>query len=418
MIRYIILSLLAYALIVPAEASELPSFNNGHIKTFFLLNTFPDDSVFREQVDTPSTDFSGDLRLNFEWDTSPVSLFADYQLIASHGDSIIIANAFAGSPVIAGAIPNDDNRLFDLTHIVSRDNNQIIAHRLDRLYADLTGKNLVVRFGRQAISWGNGLMYSPMDFFNPFDPSAIDTEYKTGDDMLYGQFLQDNGNDLQTVWVIRRDNNHHVNDKNGSIAIKYHGFIGDNEFDILVSEHYEDTIIGVGGIVNLGGAIWRGDITLTDTQAQNATSLVTSLSYSWLGWGHNISGIIEYFHNGFGQSNSNYSPAALPGNPDLLKRLDRGELFTLGQNYIAASATIEVTPLWILTPNIFININDDSIFAQLVSTYDLKQEWRLHAALSIPTGKAGTEFGGIDSGIIGKQLSTELNIYAQLSWYF
>jgi len=382
MIRYIIFSLLAYALIVPAEASELPLFNNGHIKTFFSLNTFPDDSVFRDQVDTPSTDISGDLRLNFKWDKSPVSLFADYQLTASHGDSITIANAFAGSPVIAGVIPNDDNRLFDLTHIVSRDNNQIIAHRLDRLYADITGQNLVVRFGRQAISWGNGLMYSPMDLFNPFDPSAIDTEYKTGDDMLYGQLLQDNGNDLQTVWVIRRDNNHHVNDKNGSIAIKYHGFFGDNEFDILNSEHYEDTIIGL--MIESHLVEGRQDVV-----PGKALTYGQSITDACINWDSTVT---------------------------LLKEL--AELFTLGQNYIAASATIEMTPLWILTPNIFININDDSIFAQLVSTYDLKQEWQLHAAMGIPMGKAGTEFGGIDSAITGKQLSTELNLYAQLSWYF
>jgi len=37
------------------------------------------------------------------------------------------------------------------------------------------------------LSWGNGLVFSPMDIVNPFDPTAVDTEYKAGDDMLYGQ---------------------------------------------------------------------------------------------------------------------------------------------------------------------------------------------------------------------------------------
>ena len=62
-----------------------------------------------------------------------------------------------------------------------------------------------MKFGRQAITWGNGLFYAPMDLVNPFDPATIDTEYKAGDDMLYLQYLQDNGNDLQAAVVVRRD---------------------------------------------------------------------------------------------------------------------------------------------------------------------------------------------------------------------
>ncbi len=273
----------------------------------------------------------------------------------------------------------------------------------------------MIRFGRQAISWGNGLIYTPMDFFNPFDPAAIDKEYKPGDDMLYGQYLQKNGNDLQAVWVIRRNNNGDVSSDVDSITIKYHGFAGGNEFDLLLAEHYDDKILGLGGITDISDAIWRGDITLSDTRTGNITSLVTSLSYSWMLRGHNVSAVVEYFYNGFGQSNGDYSPAALAQNTALLKRLQRGELYTLGRHYLAVSAMIEMTPLWLLTPNIFINANDGSYLAQLVSNYDLKQEWRLLTALSVPVGATGSEYGGI---VTGKQLSTGINLFAQLARYF
>jgi hypothetical protein len=33
-------------------------------------------------------------------------------------------------------------------------------------------------------------------------------------------------------------------------------------------------------------------------------------------------------------------------------------------------------------------------------------------------GAAGTEYGGIESDVAGKQLSTDLNVFAQLAWYF
>jgi hypothetical protein len=404
-------------------AADTPTFNGGHAKYLFLLNTFPDDSLFSEFVESPAIDHNGDLRLKFGWKTDRLQLITDYQLIVQHGDSITLTNSLPAQVLILNRVPDDDNRLFDLTHVLSQDSNSILAHRLDRLYLDITGENTVARFGRQAVSWGNGLIYTAMDFFNPFDPAAVDKEYKTGDDMLYGQYLQQSGNDLQAVWVFRRNINGHVTNDVDSIAAKYHGFAGDKEYDLLLAEHYDDRIFGIGGIADVGNAIWRGDITLTRTNktlapAKNVTSLVTSLSYSWVGWDHNFSGIIEYFYNGFGQNNDDYSPAALASNPDLINRIVRGELFTLGRHYVAVSAMIEMTPLWMLTTNVFINASDGSFLAQLVTTYDLKQDWQLLSALSIPAGASGTEYGGIDSGITGKQLSTGLNLFAQLAWYF
>ena len=408
---------IALTLTTPVIA-DTDIFKGGHAKYFFLLNSFPDDSLFLDYIDSPTVDHKGDLRLKFDWQKDKLQVAADYQLIAAHGDGFELANSLPVNALIADPVPSDKYRLFDLTQVISENSDSALLHRLDRLYLGVTGKQAVVRIGRQAISWGNGLIYTPMDFFNPFDPSAVDKEYKTGDDMLYGQYLKQNGDDMQAVWVVRRNVNGNVSSDVDSIAAKYHGFAGDKEYDLLIAQHFNDNVFGVGGLSDIGGALWRGDITLTDTQTDNVFSLVTSLSYSWTGWGHNISGIAEYFYNGFGQADENYSPAALVANPDLVERIVRGELFTLGRHYVALSAMIEMTPLWLLTPNVFINVGDGSFLAQLVTSYDLKQNWQLLAALTTPVGSSGTEYGGIDSGIAGKQLSTGPGIFAQLAWYF
>ena len=34
------------------------------------------------------------------------------------------------------------------------------------------------------MSWGNGLVFQPMDLFNPFTPTAVDRDYKPGNDLL------------------------------------------------------------------------------------------------------------------------------------------------------------------------------------------------------------------------------------------
>lgn len=403
---------------VDVALADEPLFHGGHAKYLSIVNTFPDDSLFRDFIDSPAVDNNIDLRLKFRWKSDDIALVTDYQVVAQQGDGIFLRNKLPGAVTLPNAAPSDERRLFDLTHVFTEDDDSVVAHRLDRLYVDITGDKAVIRFGRQVVSWGNGLIYTPMDFFNPFDPATVDKEYKSGDDMVYGQYLTQDGDDLQAVWVIRRNSDGDLSSEVDSIATKYHGFVGNNEYDLLLARHYDDNIFGTGAIVNIGGAVVRGDLTLTDTGNDTVSSLVTNLSYSWVGWGHNISGVIEYFYNGFGQTNGDYSPAALASNPALVERFSRGELFTLARQYIAVSALIEMTPLWTLTPNVFLNINDHSFLTQLISTYDFKQDWQFLAALNLPVGAAGTEFGGIDSGISGKPLSTELNVFAQLAWYF
>ncbi|MBE9549486.1 MAG: hypothetical protein IMF09_08795 [Proteobacteria bacterium] len=103
--------------------------------------------------------------------------------------------------------------------------------------------------------------------------------------MLYGQYLFNSGNDLQMVAVVRRNpHNGNVESERSSLAVKYHGFLGMNEYYLLLAEHYGGPLIGLGGIVNVGGAVWRGDLTWTDSGHSSNLSLVTSLSWSWV-WG-------------------------------------------------------------------------------------------------------------------------------------
>ncbi len=275
------------------------------------------------------------------------------------------------------------------------------------------------RFGRQAISWGNGMVFSPMDIFNPFDPAAVDKEYKTGDDMLYGQYLFNNGSDMQGVAVVRRNPlTGDVDKDQSSLAFKYHGFVGMNEFDLLVAEHYADRVIGAGGTLSLGGAVVRGDLTWTRTGLDDVFSAVSSLSYSWTWGGKNVSGLLEYYYNGFGQRHSDYSTQSLLQNPDLLRRIERGELFTLARHYVAASAMIEITPLFLLTPNLFVNLEDPSALLQVVAQFDWKQNLQLLGALNIPIGASGTEYGGIEAPVDGQYFSSGPGLFAQLAWYF
>jgi len=425
--RGVALAALAAALLPcswsPAEADEKEkSWDLGGRTAVRALGTsYPDDSLYRDLAGSTSRDYSFDGRVVFGAHAGNWDFKSDYQLIALYGDRVSMTRNLPDElQALFGRLPNDDRRWFDLTHVFEDDGKFAALQRLDRLSVGYTVEKGVVRFGRQAITWGNGMIYTPMDIFNPFDPAAVDREFKNGDDMLYGQFLRDNGDDAQGVTVFRRDLvTGDVEADQSSIAGKYHGMLGPGEYDALLAQHFGDLLVGAGGNVSLGGAVWRGDLVLSSTDDEGAVaSGVTSLSYSWIWGGKNVSGVLEYFYSGFGQGADDYSPESLANNRELLERVARGELFTLGRHYLAASAMIEITPLFLLTPNLFTNVADPSGIVQIVTRNDLKQDLVLLGALNLPWGAAGSEYGGIDTGVPGRYLSSGPAIFVQLNWYF
>jgi hypothetical protein len=317
----------------------------GHSKLRLLAQSYPDDSLFRDVIGANSVDGVGELRLDFSAKSDKWSLHADYQLIAINSD------------FLAAGLPEDDNRLFDLTSVLDDSNKNAILHRLDRFWLGYAGEKTVVRFGRQALSWGNGLLYAPMDLVNPFDPATIDTEYKTGDDMLYAQYLRDGGDDVQAAVVFRRNVlTGDVESDEATVALKYHGFAGEHEYDVLLAENYGNTVVGVGHARSVGGAIWRGDVVVTDSSDDTYVEVVTNLSYSWVWGAKNMSGAVEYYYDGF----------------------DR--------HYVAGSLAIEMSPLWMLTPTVLSNVNAPSGLLQVITEYSLSDNMTFLGSLNIPLG--------------------------------
>jgi hypothetical protein len=402
-----------------AAADESPYEWGGHTKLRVVGTTFPADSVLRPLAGKRSVDLEGDLRLDFTAAPGRWTFSADYQLIGLYGDRVEYTRELPpGADLLVPRLPDDARRLFDFTKVVHDRDKAALLHRLDRFWAGYASEKAVIRAGRQAISWGNGLFYAPMDLVNPFDPATIDTEYKAGDDMLYLQYLQDSGNDLQVAVVVRRDPlNGDVGQEQATTAAKYHGFAGSAEYDLLVAEHYDDHVFGLGGTFSPGGAVLRGDLVITDADSDTYVQLVANWTYSWTWRGRNMSGALEYHFNGFGQQDGRYDTASLAENPDLLARVARGETFTLGRHYLAGSVLVEMTPLWTLTPTVLANIADPSALLQVVTSLSLSDNMTILGSLNVPIGPSGSEFGGIESGP-GQYLSSGPGIFAQLAWYF
>lgn len=416
------LSVVLISLLLAAAAfADNGDFEFGGFTKFRLTGQrFPADSLLRDVAGSESIDVAGAMRLNFDWRREKWSAEAAYELVAIRGDSIEWTRDLPpGTDLFFPRLPNDERRLFDLSDVVRDSGKTAIVQRIDRLWVSYSSETTVLRLGRQVLSWGNGLFYTPLDLVNPFDPAAIDTEYKPGDDMLYGQYLRNNGDDLQAAAVFRRDPlTGDVESDQATISAKYHGFAGASEYDLLLARHYGDDVVGVGFGRSLGGAVISGDIVVTDTDLDTRLQLVTNLAYSWTAFGKNMSAAVEYFYNGFGQSSGRYDPDSLIANPDLLSRIGRGELFTIGRHYLAGSVMIELSALWTVTPTLLANAADPSALFQLVTNYSLADNMTFLGSINLPIGARGTEFGGIESGIPDRSLASGAGLFAQFAWYF
>lgn len=389
--------------------------SGGHTKYQLIHSQYDRNSQYYRELGSYGTNQQVSFRYNIDSSYPNWAAEIHYEMLVLNGETIEL---FTESLINSENFNSDGQRFFDLSKILKEQEKIAWLHHIDRFNFSYYNASSVLKFGRQTISWGNGMHYNPMDFLNPFDPTAIDTEYKRGDDMIYGQQLFANGNDLQTVIVGRRDKQNNVSSDVISLALKYHAFINNSEVDLLAAKHFDDSIFAIGGVRSLGGSVWRGDLVFTKTDRDHYTSAVTNLSHSWVSLGKNISGNLEYFYNGFGIADGNYRAENLLTSPGLTERLIRGELFTLGREYLSASAVIEITPLCLMRPAIYINLSDDSVLFQIVGQYDFQQNLRIIGAFILPIGEDRTEFGGISGSNDDYFFSRQWSLYGQLAWYF
>ncbi len=138
----------------------------------------------------------------------------------------------------------------------------------------------------------------------------------------------------------------------------------------------------------IGDALWRWDGLLTETAGQaTVLSWVTNLDYSWQWAGRNVYGFVEYFRNGFGVEE------AAAADAELLQRIARGELYTLGRDTLALGLMLEAHPLVQLHLSLIGNLHDQSLRLPLALHYDWRDSTQLRLAFTRNWGASDSEYG-------------------------
>lgn len=367
----------------------------GHLKIQGQTHFFRADDVSATIRGTNQQDGYADYRLILSERVNHFSFETHYQFAMLYGDTVAVQSNLAGQTSASNQLVSvsDKTQLLNLTQNIASTDNSILLHRLDRLVANYSSEYFVMSVGRQAVTWGNGFVFNSMDIFNPFSPTAVDKEYKPGDDMVYLQWSLPNNGDLQILGVPRRSaENGKLETQQSSLAAKLRIMFEQADFDFLLAKHYSDDVGAFGITRAVGESIWRFE-TLIERDIANEVmlSVVSNMDYSWIMFEHNIYGYIEYYGNNQGQKHIDY--AAL--NPIIRHKLNRNEMFVFGQHYVAGAIQVEVTPLTRLGITTIINIADQSTLLPLSVNYSASDNLTIDGGAILSFGARNTEFGGV-----------------------
>ncbi len=335
------------------------------------------------------------------WDKSVGSFRFEVHshLSFSQGDNVAYAAAVA--PFFPTPAPAT---LFDLSTTWLSDTNTLVTNTIDRLSVTYTTPSLVLKLGRQSITWGSGMFFHPSDIVAPFAPNAIDTSYKPGADMIYAQYLFDSGADIQAILVPRAPTAGGAIDLDSSTyAMRAQFQIASLDAGVMLARDRGDTVASVGLSGPLSGASWNAEyVNWTLANGETHPSWLFNISNFGTIGEMNIAYFAEYFHNGIGVDSS----VPLDGLPvSLSKRMSTGQVFLPGVNFLALGANVQMTPDLSVTPNALISLDDRSALASLSVNYTLSDRTNLVFNYSQPIGATGTEFGG-------RETSTGSGIYA------
>jgi len=349
-------------------------------KWFSSAAALPANDVQRRDNGTPAYDHNADLRLLLRHEAGRLRFTGDYSLTWVAGDSL----AFGDSAHLDERPTEDSSRFMNLTHTIDEGARHLTVHRFDRLAVEYRDERLAVTVGRQAVSWGSGHVFQPMDLFNPFAPTAVDRDYKPGDDIVLIEraFTQST---LQLLHVARRD----AGDQ--SYAAMWHGFLGAAEVEFMAARHYRDDLLGMTLKLPLGPTIVRADVVSSrvDHDGSPRVSGIVNIDSAFQLFQRTGLVFAEYFRNDFGVDTLT---AELPA--PLVDRLARGELFNVMRDYLAVGASYQWHPLWSQHLVWIGNLNDGSSLMQTSLTYDPSDSSRVQAGLVAALGHEGDEFGG------------------------
>jgi hypothetical protein len=292
-------------------------------------------------------------------------------------------------------------RFLDTDLAISTADTVVWRQRLHRWWASVETADIVVRAGRQRVSWGTGKFFSPTDVLNPYSPFSPEKDERPGTDALYLRQSLGDLSQAELAWAPEDRWTGH------SLLGRMRTNWGSVDLALMGGKTAPSTsswILGGDAAGSLGGGTVRGEWSYSDPgMGRPYWKLCVGWDYSFgsdarLAGLKDLSLMLEYFHDGSGTVHAfRY---------DSLRVLS-GRGLTLAKDYAALGISKDLHPLLKLEMTLMVNLDDASSYAAPSLTWDAGRNLFLTAGIQRLSGARRTEFG------------RRANLgFLQTQWYF
>ena len=226
-----------------------------------------------------------------------------------------------------------------------------VSGRVDRCVLSVGLEKAAIAVGRQPLTLGRSLLFTPLDLVNPFHPATVDQEYKPGVDAARVDVFAGMASQLTLAAAYAGDWA-----PEDMMVVGYgQTTLGLWDVGVLAGSVYSDGVFGVSGSGSVGAVGVRAEGTLTLPKDDADPFVRTVLGADWMP----ISDLMvsgEFYFQSLGADDPNeYLVFALED------RFERGELWTMGQYYFGGVVSYQLSPLLGFGVSSIANLADPSV---------------------------------------------------------
>ncbi len=229
--------------------------------------------------------------------------------------------------------------------------NYVVEGRVDRLVAKVSVPHLDLSVGRQPVSFGSSMVFTPMDLVAPFSPTDIDTEYKPGVDAVRVDGYFGMGGQVSAVvayaggWTWDRS----------IVALHGQYTLGITDIGLLAAYNHAEPVFGINAAGSIGAVGWQGEGTLTLPADDDEDPFVRASLGAFYSFYEGPSITAELYYQSFGGADATEYLTVYDS-----ARFARGEVWAAGRYYGALSVSYELTPLVNIATFGVVNLADPS----------------------------------------------------------
>lgn len=292
-----------------------------------------------------------------------------------------------------GIVPQSSSALFryaelggDLIDESDGTESTRVHYELDRLFYRHHFDNTTLTIGREAIDWGSGRFWQPLNVFGSFSPTDLDTDYKPGIDLVSLDYYPSPFSSLSAVYALAPEDQSDIED---SAALYYRRQVGErSEMGLLSATISGNNAFGASFESAWGEIGWRIEAGHYEMRESDEQSLfwIAGIEYQF---DNGTLLELEYYDNSRGATTEAQLATAFTDELVLA-----GVQQHLSRQLVGLGLARDLSPLWHGGYTLLASAVDDdagerncSFLHQLNLTYSVSNESDLLFSLMLPTGK-------------------------------